>query len=121
MPRAWNSPLRSEQMIFCGWLSRSRYLLRSPSSTAVALHGSLAMPKRAAIPVPRLFLLVWLCGPVAAIIWLYVRPRTMLVDRPVDDYANADDAIAAASKLDMLGDWDEAVAPVPGMPPRTCA
>jgi len=56
-----------------------------------------------------LFLLLWLCGPLAALIWLFLRPRTRLVERPVDDYANADDAIAAASKLDMLGDWDEAI------------
>ena len=57
-----------------------------------------------------LFLLVWLCGPLSALIWLFVRPSTRLVDRPVHDYTNADDAMEAASKLDMLGDWDEAIA-----------
>jgi len=55
--------------------------------------------------------LLWLCsgGPLSAVIWLFLRPHTTLVERPVHDYANADDAIAAASKLDMLGDWDEAI------------
>src|SRR5262245_46837841 len=56
-----------------------------------------------------LFLLIWLCGPLSALIWLLVRPRTKLVERPAQDYANADDALVAASKLDMLGDWDEAI------------
>jgi hypothetical protein len=57
-----------------------------------------------------LILLVWLCGPLAALIWLLVRPRTKLVERPVHGYATDDDALVAASKLDMLGDWDEATA-----------
>jgi hypothetical protein len=56
-----------------------------------------------------LFLLLWLCGPLSVLIWLFVRPSTRLVDRPVLDYTNADDAIEAASKLDVLGDWDEAI------------
>jgi hypothetical protein len=49
-------------------------------------------------------------GPCSALIWLLVRPRTKLVERPNQDYENADDALAAASQLDMLGDWDEAIA-----------
>jgi len=55
--------------------------------------------------------LLWLCsgGPLSALIWLFLRPHTTLVERPWHHYANADDAIAAASKLDMLGDWDEAI------------
>ncbi len=51
-----------------------------------------------------LFLLIWLCGPFSALIWLMLRPRTTLVERPVHDYTSADDAIDAAAKLDMLGD-----------------
>jgi len=49
-------------------------------------------------------------GPCAALIWLLVRPRTKLDERPVQSYGNAEDALAAASQLDMLGDWDEAIA-----------
>jgi hypothetical protein len=49
-------------------------------------------------------------GPFSALIWLLVRPRTRLVERPHQDYENADDALAAASRLDTLGDWDEAIA-----------
>jgi hypothetical protein len=56
------------------------------------------------------FFLLWICWPVSALIWLLVRPRTKLVERPLDDYANADDALVAASKLDMLGEWDGAIA-----------
>jgi hypothetical protein len=57
-----------------------------------------------------LIFMVFLCAPLVALIWLIIRPRTMLADHPVHDYANADDALTAASKLDMLGDWDEAIA-----------
>jgi hypothetical protein len=57
-----------------------------------------------------IILLFLLCGPLCPLIWLIVRPRTTLVDRPPQEYTNADDALAAASKLDMLGDWDEAIA-----------
>ena len=57
-----------------------------------------------------LFLLLWLCGPVSARIWSFLRAGVTLAERPVHDYSNADDAIDAASKLDMIGDWDEAVA-----------
>jgi hypothetical protein len=49
-------------------------------------------------------------GPCSALLWLLVRPRTKLVERPVQGYTNADDALAAASQLDMLGDWDQAIA-----------
>jgi hypothetical protein len=48
-------------------------------------------------------------APCSALIWLLVRPRTKLVERPVQGYENAEDALAAASQLDMLGDWDEAI------------
>jgi hypothetical protein len=51
-----------------------------------------------------------LCWPFGPLIWLSVRPRTRLVERPVHDYATAAAALEAASKLDMLGDWDEAIA-----------
>lgn len=56
-----------------------------------------------------MLLFLW-CGPLSALIWLLVRPRTTLAEHPVQEYTNADDALAAASKLDMLGDWDEAIA-----------
>jgi hypothetical protein len=56
------------------------------------------------------FFLLWICWPVSALIWILVHPRIKLVERPVDDYANADDALVAASKLDMLGEWDGAIA-----------
>ncbi len=60
-------------------------------------------------PAPAVFLLLNLCGPFGLLIWLFLRP-TKLVERPVDGYANADDAVAAASRLDILGDWDQAIA-----------
>jgi hypothetical protein len=57
-----------------------------------------------------LFLVLWACGPLSLLIWHLVRPRTELAERPVQEYTNADDALVAASKLDMLGDWNEAIA-----------
>jgi hypothetical protein len=48
-------------------------------------------------------------GPFCALVWLLIRPRTKLAERPSQSYTNADEALAAASKLDMLGDWDEAI------------
>ena len=56
-----------------------------------------------------LLLLLWLCGPVSVLIWSFLCAGVTLAERPVHDYSNADDAIEAASKLDMLGDWDEAI------------
>jgi hypothetical protein len=56
-----------------------------------------------------LLLVLGITAPFSALIWLLVRPRTGFVDRPVQSYTNADDALAAASRLDMLGDWDEAI------------
>jgi hypothetical protein len=55
------------------------------------------------------FFLLWICGPFCALIWLLVRPRTNPAERPAEGYTIADDALAAAAQLDMLGDWDEAV------------
>jgi hypothetical protein len=49
-------------------------------------------------------------APCAVPIWLLVRPSATLAQRPADDYTNADDALAAASKLDVLGEWDAAIA-----------
>jgi tetratricopeptide (TPR) repeat protein len=54
-------------------------------------------------------LLFWLFGPFSALIWLLVRPRTKVVDRVPDDYSNPDDALAAAARLDQLGEWDAAI------------
>jgi len=51
-----------------------------------------------------------LFGPIGAILWLVVRPKPKVVIRPPADYANPDDALAAAFQLDMRGDWDAAIA-----------
>jgi hypothetical protein len=54
--------------------------------------------------------LFWLFGPLAALVWLILRPKQSLIERTPDDYTDPDDALAAASRLDSLGDWDAAVA-----------
>lgn len=54
-------------------------------------------------------LLFWLFGPLAALVWLGVRPTQSLVDHKPEDYDNADDAMAAAARLESIGDWDEAL------------
>jgi len=56
-----------------------------------------------------IFLLFYLFGPLSAIIWLAVRPRAKVVDRSPDEYANPEDLIAAANRLDQLGEWDTAI------------
>jgi hypothetical protein len=38
-----------------------------------------------------------------------IRPRTQLAAKSPEDYLSADDALAAAAKLDMLGDWEESM------------
>lgn len=51
-----------------------------------------------------------LFGPLAVAVWLVVRPSQRLAEKRPIDYADADDALAAAARLDMLGDWEEALA-----------
>jgi len=53
-----------------------------------------------------LFLLL---GPCAIIFWLFVRNSTPPVAEPHDVYTNAEDALAAASRLDQFGEWDKAI------------
>ena len=48
-------------------------------------------------------LLLWLFGPVTLLAWFAFRPKR-LVDRTPDDFSNADDQIAAAARLESLGD-----------------
>ncbi|TWT78639.1 hypothetical protein CA13_00350 [Planctomycetes bacterium CA13] len=48
-------------------------------------------------------LLLWLFGPVTLFAWFAFRPKR-LVDRTPDDFSNADDQIAAAARLESLGD-----------------
>lgn len=55
-----------------------------------------------------ILLLFWLFGPVAALVWLGVRPEQSLTERTPSDYNDPDDAMADASRLDALGDWDAA-------------
>ena len=53
--------------------------------------------------------LIWMFGPLAALIWLLTRPSTTVAERPANSYDNADDALAAAARLDKLGDWEAAL------------
>jgi hypothetical protein len=76
------------------------------SSAAWLVNDSLERGYSGIMP----FVLLRFFGPFGALIWLFVRPRTKLVERTIDDYANADDALDAASKLDLLGYWEEAIA-----------
>ena len=58
-------------------------------------------------------MLVVLFGPVGAILWLIVRPKPEVVMQSPAAYANPEDAVAAAIRLDMQGDWDAAIATLP--------
>jgi hypothetical protein len=53
-------------------------------------------------------LLLALFGPLSALLWLVMRPKTAVIDRREADYDNADDALAAAAQLDHLGEWGAA-------------
>lgn len=55
-----------------------------------------------------LFLLFFVLGPIAALIWLVVRPKEVLVTRSPETYDDPEEALSAASRLDRLGDWDAA-------------
>jgi hypothetical protein len=57
-----------------------------------------------------LVLLFLLAGPCAVIFWLLIRNATPPVAQPHADYTNAEDALAAASRLDQFGEWDKAIA-----------
>ena len=54
-----------------------------------------------------LFLLL---GPCAILFWLFIRNSTPPISEPHDVYTNVEDALAAASRLDQFGEWDEAIA-----------
>jgi hypothetical protein len=54
-------------------------------------------------------LLFTLFCPFAVIVWIFIRPKAKVVIRPPAEYANPDDALAAAFQLDMDGDWDAAI------------
>jgi hypothetical protein len=53
-------------------------------------------------------LLFWLFGPLAALIWLVTRPKETLFEQRPESYDDPEDAMAAASRLDSLGDWSAA-------------
>jgi len=55
-------------------------------------------------------LLFTLTGPLAVVLWTFVRPKAKIVIRPAAAYTDPDDALAAAFQLDMQGDWDAATA-----------
>lgn len=61
---------------------------------------------KAGLPLPLLLLF----GPLTAVAWLAIRPRELLADKPPSDYQSAEDAFQAASELDALGSWDQAIA-----------
>ncbi|QEF99069.1 hypothetical protein Mal15_31280 [Stieleria maiorica] len=55
-------------------------------------------------------LLFWLLGLLSAFIWLAIRPSEQLRRRTPDSFDDPDDALAAASRLATLGDWEQSIA-----------
>ena len=55
--------------------------------------------------------LVFFCllGPLAVFLWLVVRPTEKLIERRAEHYTSAEDAMAAARRLDALGEWEAAI------------
>ena len=56
-----------------------------------------------------LFVLFWLFGPLSALVWLMIRPQSTLLETRIEDFDSPDEAIAAGSKLDAIGEWDAAI------------
>lgn len=56
-----------------------------------------------------IILLLWVFGPLAALVWLMVRPTTKIIEKLPSDYDNPDAAIDAALRLESLGEWDAAI------------
>lgn len=53
--------------------------------------------------------LFWILGPFAALFWFAIRPKETLNKRSPKSFDNPNDSLAAAARLDKLGDWDAAV------------
>lgn len=57
-----------------------------------------------------LFILLFIfLGPLGLVLWLVMRP-SKLAQRSHEYYGHVEDALAAASSLDQLGEWDHAIA-----------
>jgi hypothetical protein len=88
--------------IACGALFMAAYI--APAAWAVG--DAHKRGKGGAIIAP----LFWLFGPLSAIVWLVIRPSATLIQRSAENFTTADDALAAAARLDQLGEWDAATA-----------
>ena len=56
-------------------------------------------------------ILIWLFGPLSALVWLGVRPReTLVASASQKEYNDPEAALADASRLDHIGEWDAAAA-----------
>src|SRR5436853_4817495 len=55
---------------------------------------------------PGIVVMLWpLFGPFSALVWLATRPSTTLVNRAVEQFLSAEDALSAAARLDRIGEW----------------
>jgi hypothetical protein len=53
-----------------------------------------------------LIILLWLVfGPLAALIWLGIRPSKTLLATSPQEFGTPDDALSAASRLEHSGEW----------------
>lgn len=86
--------------LLAGWF------LLNASIASWAINDAQKRGQSGGIIVP----LIWLCGPFGAMLWLMIRPKTRISELQPSDYDNAEDAMAAASRLDLMGDWDDAAA-----------
>jgi hypothetical protein len=59
---------------------------------------------------PAVAVVVGCLGPLSALVWLLIRPKTRLIDRLPGEYADPDTALSDAARLDQLGEWDAAIA-----------
>jgi hypothetical protein len=59
---------------------------------------------------PGIIILLWLVfGPLSPLVWLAIRPSKTLLNRSPDEFASADDALSAATRLDRVGEWAAAL------------
>lgn len=52
----------------------------------------------------------WLLGPLAVLVWVATRPKETVQQQVPSSFDDPEDAIAAAARLDLLGDWESSAA-----------
>jgi hypothetical protein len=85
-----------------GWLEKDFFAWRS--------HLPLPKGKTTLAPSWESVFIGFIVSTILTLIWIALRRRANVAIRPPAEYADADDALAAAFQLDVQGDWEAAIA-----------